>query len=158
MPKRKTRKGKKSQAKLLSLQRVKTDKALSQLVREETRREYNGLCPLCGRGPLVERKPSRNNPATTEGAVQCCFHFIRRKRQILRWDRRNVIGSCHRCNYIEYKNPDPSRAWFIRKFGADLYLKLVDESAGYKVFTIEELVNIEDFCKLALVNLCQNDL
>jgi len=87
----------------------KADKALSEYTREFTRRNYGDKCPLC------EKKP-----------IQCCFHFITRRRKILRWNGRNVIGSCHTCNYIERYFPDLSRAWYIRMFGVDAYLGLVD--------------------------------
>jgi hypothetical protein len=60
--------------------------------------------------------------------IQACFHFVRRRRKILRWDLRNLIGSCHKCNWLEVRNPDPSRAAFIRARGVLLYLQLVDES------------------------------
>jgi hypothetical protein len=97
----------------LRLLKKKADESLSKYVRKQTTEKY-GQCPLC--------KEDRNRP------VQACFHFVRRRRAILRWDIRNCIGSCHGCNYVEYRNPDPSRAWFIREYGVDKYLKLVDES------------------------------
>lgn len=103
----------------------KADAALSLYVRAKTIAEYKN-CPLCGINP-----------------VQASFHFIRRKRKILRWDFRNVVGSCHKCNWIEYRFPDPSRAWFIRRYGVDVYLKLVDESLVTKnQYTLEELEGI----------------
>lgn len=104
----------------------KADKALSLYVRELTRQKY-GKCPLC-----------KTNP------IQCCFHFIRRRRKILRWDIRNVIGACHSDNYAEYRNPDPSRAFYIREFGADSYLALVDLSAQSFEPTAEFLQGIID--------------
>lgn len=106
----------------------KADHALSQHVREETAKEYWGKCPLCGRGPLIEHKPTKKDPRLLVPAIQCCFHFIRRRRKILRWRKENVVGACNRCNYIEYRDPDLSRAWFIKMRGVDLYLRLVDES------------------------------
>jgi hypothetical protein len=105
----------------------KADSALSLFVRAITDREYGGLCPLCHVNP-----------------IECCFHFIRRKRKVLRWDIRNVVGACHRCNYLEYRDPDPSRAWFIRKFGVDQYLRIVDESKESFDPTIEFLQGIVD--------------
>lgn len=90
----------------------KADRAVSLYVRHITGLITGGKCPFCGVNP-----------------IECCFHFIRRGRKILRWDPRNLIGSCHRDNYLEYRNPDPSRAWFIRNRGLLLYLRLVDESA-----------------------------
>lgn len=88
----------------------KADKALSDYVRKETISKY-GKCPLC----LI--KP-----------VEVCFHFVSRRRKVLRWDLRNVVGSCRTCNYIEQFLPDYSRIWYINQFGVDQYLKLVEES------------------------------
>lgn len=107
----------------------KADKALSLLVRAETADKY-GACPLC-----------------KVGKIECCFHFVRRRRKSVRWDRRNVIGACHRCNYIEYRDPDQSRAWYIRNFGAEQYLAVVDKSA-------EQFVPAEPYLK-AMVGLLE---
>lgn len=95
---------------LLARMKKKADKALSEYIRAETKSSF-GKCPLC-----------------QVGEVECCFHFIRRRRLSLRWDERNVVGACHRCNYVEYRDPDLSRAWFLRTFGVARYLELVDES------------------------------
>jgi hypothetical protein len=75
-------------------------------------RRIYGKCPLC-----------------LKNTIDCCFHFVTRRRKVLRWDIRNVVGACHSCNYLERKWPDISRAWYIRKFGAEQYLAIVDESA-----------------------------
>lgn len=87
----------------------KADKALSDYVRRGWSR--HGKCPLCNIRP-----------------VQCCFHIISRRRKILRWSDRNVIGSCKACNYQEQYYPDLSRSWYIDTFGVDAYLDLVGES------------------------------
>lgn len=107
----------------------KADAVLSDLTRERTRREFGGKCPLCLRGPLIPVKPCKRNKFVTEGpAIECCFHFIRRKRKATRWDSKNVVGACHKCNWVEYRFPDDSRAWYIRKYGVDQYLAIVTES------------------------------
>lgn len=117
-----------SKAKQLSILKKKADAAISLLVRWETNNEY-GHCPLCP-------DQTKANP------VQACFHFVRRKRTATRWDTDNLIGSCHRDNWIEYRNPDPSRAWFIRNRGVEKYLKIVDKSMGYFKPTIVDLEKI----------------
>ena len=114
----------------------KADKALSLFVREMTRRAFGGKCPLCG-----------------EGAIECCFHFIRRRRKSLRWSILNVIGACHKCNYVEYRNPDLSRAWYIIKFGVAQYLALVEESKKTFVPTPEYLAGIIMACESELAKL-----
>lgn len=92
--------------------RKKADDLMSEYVRAMTHAEY-GRCPLCVDG--VERP------------IEACFHFVRRKAAPwLRWLLENTIGSCHRCNWLEYRHPDPSRAWYIRRFGHEQYLRLVD--------------------------------
>lgn len=115
----------------------KADAALSLYVRELTKRMYNGKCPLC-----------------QVGQVECCFHFIRRKRKILRWEFDNVVGACHRCNYVEYRDPDLSRAWFIRKHGVDKYLAMVDKSKEQFEPTLDYLQGvINDFtARMAALN------
>jgi hypothetical protein len=92
----------------------KADRALSKRVRQEVQDEYGG-CPLC-------------IAVGEEGPVEVCFHFVTRKRKILRWRRENVTATCRTCNYLEQFFPDESRAWFIREFGVDKYLELVDEA------------------------------
>jgi len=105
-------KRKKKVPKRVQLRRLekRADRALSEYVRAKTMAEY-GKCPLCMEGP-----------------IECCFHFVRRRRKVLRWEIKNVVGACHRCNYVEYRDPDLSRAWYIRKHGVEQYLQLVDES------------------------------
>ena len=88
----------------------KADKALSEFVRAQTKWTYS-ICPLCKQRP-----------------IECCFHFISRRRKILRWEIKNVIGACFTCNYIERIWPDLSRAWYIKTYGVDRYLQLVEES------------------------------
>lgn len=96
---------------LLARLKKQADKALSEYVRAVTLRTF-GKCPICSNGP-----------------IECCFHFISRKRQILRWDIRNVVGACHRCNFMErYFLSDISRAWLVRNWGANLYLDLVADA------------------------------
>lgn len=119
---------------LLARLKKEADRVVSLWVRNETNHEF-GHCPLC---------PDQSNALP----VQCCFHFVRRKRTATRWDTRNLIGACNRCNWIEYRNPDPSRAWFIRQRGVEVYLALVDESAKFWAPTVEELEKIIEDYKL----------
>lgn len=107
---------------------AKADWALSELRREETRREFNNRCPFCLRGPTIPRKPTKNNPATETDVIQCCFHFISRRRKATRWRWLNVIGACFACNFYERKFPDLSRAWLIKRIGAEKYLEMVADA------------------------------
>jgi hypothetical protein len=140
----KKKKKKVNARKLLSRLHKKADKAISEYVRAVTNAEYGGKCPLCMRGPLIPNKPTKRDPRLEVPAVQCCFHFVRRKRKILRWDLRNLTGACHKCNWTEYRDPDPSRAWYLRKYGLEQYLAIVDESAKPFDPTVEYLQGIVD--------------
>jgi len=113
----------------------KADKAISLYVRAITEIEY-GACAICLKNP-----------------IQCCFHFVRRGRKVLRWHLPNLVGTCHRCNYIEYRNPDISRAWYIRRHGADRYLALVDRSMTNFEPTPEFLQGVIDNFTVQLKNL-----
>lgn len=110
--------------KLLRRLEKKADKVFSLYVREQTK-ATSPKCPLCG-----------------INEIQCCFHFIRRRRKILRWNVWNVVGACHRCNYIEYRDPDLSRAWFLKTRGLTLYLDLVERSKESFAPTVEFLESI----------------
>jgi hypothetical protein len=103
----------------------KADKAVSLYIRKRDSKVADNKCVIC-----------KVNP------IQCAFHIVRRGRKILRWDPRNIVATCHRCNYIEYRNPDISRAFFIREYGVELYLKLVDDSQNDFESTIENLEEI----------------
>lgn len=122
------RKRKRRSRPLLARLKSEADRIISLWVRYETISQY-GHCPLCP-------NPEMANP------VECCFHFVRRKRLATRWDPGNLVGACNRCNWIEYRNPDPSRAWFIRNRGCDKYLQIVDQSAKSGQPTIEYLEEI----------------
>lgn len=101
------------------------DRAFSLFIRARDRQVFNGKCLLC-----------------KERTIQCAFHIVRRGRKILRWHPANAIGACHRCNYIEYRNPDLSRAWYIRHFGTEQYLYLVDKSEEEFTPALEQLQQI----------------
>jgi hypothetical protein len=127
------------------------DRALSEYVREVTRREYAGRCPFCGRDPLLPVPSKDGKRMRKNGWV--CFHFIRRRRKIVRWELANVIAACSFCNRIEVGNPDPYRAFYIRKFGVDAYLFLVDKSGEKFEPTLEWLTNIRDTYRHLLAEL-----
>ncbi len=138
-PKKKKAKKKKRRKKpLLSRLKKQADKALSEYMRELTRQRFDDICPLCS----IDNK-----------SIQCCFHFISRRRAIIRWDDRNVIGACHTCNFNERRFPDVSRAWFIRHFGLDLYLELVDTAIEPFIPTKEYLYDIIEKYKKKLEEL-----
>ena len=117
---------------------------LSKLIRAMTRIKYGGMCPLCKRGPLVPMNDRKTGTVLQVPAIQCAFHFCRSKIcKATRLELHNVIGSCFKCNWQEYREPDPSRAWFIKEYGAEAYLKLVEESQLEFEFTIEYLTRLE---------------
>lgn len=96
--------------KLLRRLEKKADKALSEYIRFVSTKEFD-LCALCMKKP-----------------VQCSFHFISRRRKILRWSEINVWGMCNTCNFVERHWPDLSRVWFLKRYGLETYYALVEES------------------------------
>lgn len=109
---------------LLSRLMREADRVVSLWVRQQAVEKW-GHCPLCNTNP-----------------VEVCFHFVRRKRTATRWDVENLVGACGRCNWIEYRNPDPSRAWFIRNRGVEKYLEIVDKSTAFYKPTVRDLEEI----------------
>lgn len=107
---RRRKKRKINPRKLLRRLERKADRSFSLYVRAASKLEY-GKCPLCCIKP-----------------IQVNFHFVTRKRKMVRWDIRNVIGACSTCNFIENFWSDLSRAWYIRRFGVAQYLDVVDLS------------------------------
>ena len=103
----------------------KADKVFSLYIRERDNQLYNKVCPLCNKKP-----------------IQCCFHFVTRKRKSVRWDHQNSCGGCHTCNYLENYFSDLSRYWYIKKFGADQYLLLVERAKRDFTPTKEDLENV----------------
>jgi hypothetical protein len=106
----------------LQLAKIAADDILSVWVREAAWVAGQKKCPLCNIRP-----------------IQCCFHIVGRSRTRTRWTAKNVIAACHPCNNQERFYPDISRAWYIRTFGADQYLRLVDESRIHYSPTVEAL-------------------
>lgn len=86
----------------------KADKAMSAWVLYIAR---GAKCPICNRND-----------------VQCNSHLIRRGRSLTRWYSPNTYASCMGCNLYENFHPDVSRAWYIRKYGVEQYLNIVDMS------------------------------
>lgn len=103
----------------------KADKLFSLYIRARDNRLFNKVCPLC------EKKP-----------IQCCFHFITRKRKAVRWNVQNAVGACHTCNYLENYFSDLSRYWYIKKFGVNQYLSLVENGRQDFTPTKEDLENV----------------
>lgn len=128
-PKRKKRKGPRKVSLKTQIRRLmkKADRALSVFARADAIIKFAGKCPFCGRDPILPVPSKDGKKMRKNGWV--CFHFVRRRRKSVRWELINVVGACAFCNRIEVGNPDPYRAWYIRKFGHEQYLMLVDESA-----------------------------
>lgn len=133
---------KSAEARLIRTLEKKLDIKASLYVRALAWDTFGGKCPLCNRGPIIPCKPCKRNKFATEcQAIQCCFHFIRRIRKATRWHPLNMIGACHGCNRMEYRDPDSSRVWFIRILGIEAYLNLFDQSREKFYPTVEYLEN-----------------
>ena len=103
----------------------KAHRAMSLYIRAIFQDRY-GHCPLCKVRP-----------------VQAVFHILRSKYvKSLRYAIKNVIASCHTCNWEEYRNPDPSRAWYIREYGVEQYLALCDDGLKVVEYSLEDYARI----------------
>jgi hypothetical protein len=91
--------------------RDKADALFSMRIRLRDQREI-GHCHLC------------NKP------IQCVSHLFTRSTYALRWDDRASFGSCSGCNCSHEYRPEIYTAWFIKKYGHELYLEL--ESIHHK--------------------------
>lgn len=112
---------------LLVKLRKKATRVFNQYIREKAKIEESNLCPIC-----------RVNP------IQVAFHIVSAKRKATCYDELNVVGACVPCNYQENYYSDISRAWYIRKFGVEMYLSIVDKSRQDFEYTVEYLTNIID--------------
>jgi len=121
--------------KLLRRAERKADKAFSLYIRAIAKLSYE-KCPLCNVKP-----------------IECCFHFVTRKRKIVRWDYTNAVGACNTCNFLENFWSDLSRAWYIKTYGVDQYLKLVEKSKEDFKPTVELLDKITADYKSRLAEL-----
>lgn len=113
----------------------KATKIFNKYIREKAKLN-NPVCPIC-----------KINP------VQVCFHIVSAKRKSTRFDERNVLGACVPCNYQENYWSDVSRAYYIRTFGTEQYLSVVDKSKEDLVYTPEYLQNVIDTYQHKLANL-----
>lgn len=102
----------------------KATKVFNKYIRELWR-EKDPICPLCKKNP-----------------ISCCFHMVSAQRKKTRYDEQNTLGACTPCNKYENYFSDLSRAWYIRTYGAEQYLNLVDRAKENFDFTIEYLQGI----------------
>lgn len=110
--------------KLIAKKERKATKVFNKFIREAAKLQ-NPVCPICNVDP-----------------VYCCFHIVSAMRRSTRFDERNVIGACTACNNQENYYSDLSRAYYIRTYGVDQYLALVDRSKEDFEFTLEFLDGI----------------
>ena len=106
---------------------AKLDHLTSLYVRRRDRGIHAGLCLVCvakQRLGLLDRAPE---------PIEVAYHILPRAEQPTRWDLRNIIGACKRCNQGELW----SRA---RASLRDRYKEIHTEIVGFTVY--EELENL----------------
>jgi len=118
----------------------KATKVFNKYIREYWR-TLRDTCPLCEKNP-----------------ISCCFHVVSAMRKKTRYDERNVIGACTPCNKYENYFSDLSRAWYLRTFGLDTYLAVVDKASEPFEFTRDYLENIIAHYSLKLEELMKPKL
>lgn len=110
------------------------DKWFSLYIREKTKQEY-GKCPFCS------------------GEVEQCFHFFSRANYITRWDKKNAIGSCAKCNLRMEFDPYPYFKWFIDEYGQFTLDELNRKHNKIAKYTNEEIEKIAKTFKDMYINL-----
>lgn len=110
------------------------DAICSIVVRRRDSKKTGGLCVFnCGR------------------PIQCAFHFIRKSRSLkLRYDLRNIVGSCMACNgYMEHCE-GPFWTWYAKTHGIEKMESLQIESHGAANWPRSKFAEIRAFLKKEL--------
>jgi len=61
-------------------------------------------------------------------------HLIKRGKMNTRYDEENVHALCMYHNYLDFHEPQHYIAWFVKKYGSDKYLELVERSKQIRQF------------------------
>lgn len=78
-------------------------------------------------------------PEKGHGDKRQCGHLISRGVRSLRWDLRNVAEQCNSCNMLHEHRPERYTQWYIGKFGAGEWMKLVEDGAKSVKLSIEDM-------------------
>lgn len=113
------------------------DKWFSLYIRSVSKKLYGPMCPFC-----------------SEVESSQCFHFITRSKHSVRWDARNATASCSGCNYTMEFNPHPFVLWYLKRFGEEAYLTLVQDSNKRAGYSRHDLVSIAEKYK-SLYETCE---
>jgi hypothetical protein len=81
------------------------------------------------------------NSSDCSGPIQA-GHLITRGATRIRWDERNCFGSCRSHNFRHEYRPEIMTAWFIAKYGNELYNDLVQLSRTTWKPTRPELIRL----------------
>ena len=122
---------------------AKLDNLVSLYVRRRDRGLHAGYCRVCvtkQRLGLLDRAPE---------PITLAYHVLPRADQTTRWDLRNVVGACKRCN-------DGERWSRTRASLRDRYKLIHQEMIGYDVYEeLEQLSNqTADFSVADLLAKC----
>jgi 5-methylcytosine-specific restriction endonuclease McrA len=66
-------------------------------------------------------------------------HFVGRRHYSLRWDLRNVAGSCPGCNLLHNHDPNPYAKFMVDKYGKEILTKFEEVKNSYNKTTTVEL-------------------
>lgn len=64
----------------------------------------------------------------SDGVLQGGHLIPKQRSEAVRYDLMNVFTQCSGCNYTHTHNPHPFIAWFIKEYGEEEYLALVEKS------------------------------
>lgn len=71
-------------------------------------------------------------------------HLITRGKESVKWSLWNLNKQCSSCNLLHEFYPERYTAWFLTKFGAEEYARLVEESRGVTKLSIDDLYELRN--------------
>lgn len=84
------------------------------------------------------------------GPIECCSHLITRGKHSVRWSEINATAMCMGANLRHEYQPEIYTSWWIAKYNADAYQRLVRQSNILPRYTILELEELRDKYKMKL--------
>ena len=114
----------------MSKERKKLIKKLDDVFSKYIRARDGGKCVLCGSDYILQ-----------------AGHLITRRNYATRWDEDNVFAQCRSCNYTHVNHPEIYTSWYIGKYGAEAYQKLVAKSKLIVKFRDSDLEMLIEYYK-----------
>ena len=131
-------------------------KSRSDAYRKQLERKADEMCRnivLLRDGFCVCPAPEKGHSSRMQ-----CGHLVTRANKALRFDLRNVACQCSSCNLLHEFRPERYTNYYIGKFGAGEYMKLVEDGSKPVKLSIEDLESLvselAEIYKLQQIDAC----